>query len=460
MTSRTLLLLAVALGCKPAGPVTPAPGGVAGTVETRIDSFLEPYLATNNFTGVVLVARGDSVLLEKGYGLANPELGAANSPRSRFHIASVTKAFTAAAVLLLEERGRLHTADPVSRYLPGYPNGEKIRLEHLLTHTSGIPNLDGPDWDREERLPHSTAELVGLFKDEPLDFEPGAKVSYSNSNYNLLALILEKVTGQRYGDLMLDNVLARLGMSSTLHDGDMRQLIPGRASGTEPDGIRGVRFPRYIDWSGRTGSGSLVTTAHDLELFVRALYGGKLLNAASLAKIMAPAEGFAYGWVRDERFGRKQMRAAGRSPGFNASVEHYLDDGTDVIILTNSYSPVGQDPILLEGLHGAVFGKIAPPPTIAPLTVPPGVLARFAGRYQMPHDYFVPDATLTLADKGDYLEARWSDGAVNAVYPIGPDRFLDRNYWAEVVFTRDAEGKVTGFDYKLVQGFQAKRIGE
>jgi hypothetical protein len=78
----------------------------------------------------------------------------------------------------------------------------------------------------------------------------------------------------------------------------------------------------------------------------------------------------------------------------------------------------------------------------------------------MPHDYFVPDATLTLADKGDYLEARWSDGAVNAVYPIGPDRFLDRNYWAEVAFKRDAEGRVTGFDYKLLQGFQAKRIGE
>ncbi len=431
---------------------------MAGSLETRVDSFVAPYLATNNFTGVILVARGDGVLLEKGYGLANPELGVANSPRSRFHIASVTKAFTAAAVLLLEEHGRLHTADPVSTYLPDYPNGGKLRLEHLLTHTSGVSNLDGPDWDREERLPHTTAELVGLFKDRPLDFEPGAKVSYSNSNYNLLALILEKVTGQWYGDFMRDSVFAPLGLSSTLHDGDMRRLIPDRASGTEPDGIRGVRFPRYIDWSGRTGSGSLVTTAHDLELFVRALYSGKLLKPALLAKITAPAEGFAYGWARDERFGRKQMRAGGRSPGFNASVEHYLDDGTDVIVLTNSYSPVGQDPKFIEGLHAVVFGKAAPPPAIAPVRVPPGTLASFAGCYRMPHDYFVPDAPLTLADKGDYLEARWSDGAVNALYAIGADRFLDRNFWAEVVFKRDADGTVTGFHYKLFQGFEAKRI--
>jgi CubicO group peptidase (beta-lactamase class C family) len=344
MTNRTPLLLAAVLGCAPTRTAIPVPASMAGSLETRVDSFVAPYLATNNFTGVILVARGDGIVLEKGYGLANPELGIANSPRSRFHIASVTKAFTAAAVLLLEEHGRLHTADPVSTYLPDYPNGQKLHLEHLLTHTSGVPNLDGPDWDREERLPHTTAELVGLFKDMPLDFEPGAKVSYSNSNYNLLALILEKVTGQRYGDFMRDSVFAPLGLSSTLHDGDMRRLIPDRASGTEPDGIRGVRFPRYIDWSGRTGSGSLVTTARDLQRFVRALYGGKLLKPASLAKITAPAEGFAYGWARDERFGRKQMRAGGRSPGFNASVEHYLDDGTDVIVLTNSYSPVGRTP--------------------------------------------------------------------------------------------------------------------
>ncbi|HEY7479987.1 MAG TPA: serine hydrolase [Gemmatimonadales bacterium] len=447
-----LILLAGALACGHRR----APGQASAGA---VDAFVAPYVSSNNFTGVILVARGDSVLLERGYGLANPELGVANTPRSRFHIASVTKAFTAAAILWLEERGRLRTSQPVAGYLPGYPNGEKLRLEHLLTHTSGIPNLDGPDWDREERLPHSTAELVGLFKDRPLEFEPGARTSYSNSNYSLLALIIEQVSGQAYGDFMRDSIFVPLGLSATLHDGDMTRLIPDRATGTEPDGVKGLRFPRYVDWSARTGSGSVVTTAGDLRRFMRALFSGELIGRQSVERILAPAEGFAYGWARDQRLGRKVIRAGGRSPGFNASVEHYLDDGTDVVVLTNSYSPVGQDPVFLDGLHSVIFGRAATPRSIAPVQPAAGSLAKLEGRYRMPHDYFVPDATLTLSERGDHLEARWTDGAVNTVYPIGLNRFLDRNYWAELTFRRDASGKVTGLDYALGPGFFAARIG-
>lgn len=423
-----------------------------------MDSFVRPYVASNNFTGVILVAREGKTVLEKGYGLADAEHGIPNSPKSRFHVASVTKAFTAAAILWLADRGRLDTTDPVARFLPDYPNGDKIRLEHLLLHTSGIPNLDGPDWDREERLPHSTSGLVDLFKHKPLEFEPGSKTEYSNSNYNLLALIIEKVTGRTYGDFMRDSLFAPLGLTATLHDGDMTRLIPGRATGTEPDGIRGERFPRYVDWSGRTGSGSLVTTADDLERFLLSLFGGKLLRKESMEKILAPGEGFAYGWARDERLGRKELRAGGRSPGFNASVEHFLDDGSDVIVLTNSYSPVGQDPVFLDGLNSAVSGRTVTPPAVTPMPVPAGSLVPLAGRYRLPHDYFVPDATIDLIDRGDYLEARWGDGAINAVYPIGPDRFLDRSYWATVTFTKDSAGKVSGFEYGLFQGFSATRI--
>lgn len=448
-----LLVAWVACGHGTSGPM-------AGerSLEAQIDSVVGPYVAGNNFSGVILVARRGRILLEKGYGLANPELGIPNTPRSRFHIASVTKAFTAAAILLLQDRGRLSAADPLAKYLPDYPNGGKIRLHHLLTHSSGIPSLGGPEWDREERLPHSTEQLVRLFKDKPLDFEPGSQTRYSNSNYNLLALILEKVSGRGYADFLQGSIFGPLGLGATLHDGDMTRLIPGRATGTEPDGVRGVRFPRYIDWSGRTGSGSLVTSAGDLERFIAALFGGRLLRSPSVAEILVPAEGFAYGWARDERFGRRQMRAGGRSPGFNASVEHYLDDGTDVIVLTNSYSPVGQDPVFLEALHSAVFGRTWTPPAIAPVAVAPGSLAELAGRYRMPHDYFEPDAALALTDRGDHLEARWSDGAVNTIYPVGPNRFLDRNYWAGVSFTRDPEGRVEGFSYGLLQGFIAKRV--
>jgi CubicO group peptidase (beta-lactamase class C family) len=434
--------------------------GLQQVDSARIDAFVRPYAASNNFTGVILVRRNGRVQFQKGYGLADYELRVPNTAQSRFHIASVTKAFTAAAILLLEERGMLSTGDAVAKYLPDYPNGQKLRLEHLLKHTSGIPNLGNqPEWAREERMSHSIEDLVGLFKDLPLEFDPGSNERYSNSNYNLLALILEKVSGQSYESFLRDNIFRPVGLRSTMDGSDMTRLIPDRATGVEPDGVTGVRLPRFIDWSGRRGSGSLVTTAADLDRFVDAMFGGKLLRASTVAKILAPAPGFAYGWAREERLGRRQIRSGGRSPGFNASVERYLDDGTTVIILSNSYSPVAQDATFLNGLHSAVFGKTVAPPAITPLPVNRGLLAELAGKYQMPPDYFIPNATLTLVDQGDHLAAVWNDGARNTIYPVGPNQFLDRNFWAELTFTRSSAGAINGFTYGIAsQRFVSKRL--
>ncbi|HEY5936940.1 MAG TPA: serine hydrolase domain-containing protein [Kofleriaceae bacterium] len=445
---------------------TPAPAKApgdkpAGPLAARIDGVTAPYVSSNNFTGVIRVSRGGQLLVERAYGLASYEHNVANTSNTRFHIASISKAFTAAAVFLLVERGKLGLADPITKILPDYPKGDTIKLEHLLAHTSGIPNLSGPDWDREERLVHTPSSLVKLFADKPLDFPPGTKSVYSNSNYNLLAAILEQVTGRPYGELMRQLVFEPLELRATHHHGDMAQAVANRAIGVEPDGINGIRFPRYIDWSGRTGSGSLVMTASDLDRFVEALFGGRLVSPQSLQLILAPAEGIAFGWARGERDGRKQMRSGGRSPGFNTSIERYLDDGTTVIVLSNSYSPVAQDEHFLSALHAAIFERPIPPaPVIAPLSVPNGALAEYAGKYQMPADYYVPDAIVTLADRGAYLTATFPNGAINTFYPVAKDELLDRNFWARVKMTRDAAGKITGFDYALLQGFKVKRLAQ
>jgi CubicO group peptidase (beta-lactamase class C family) len=452
-----LALLLAALAILP--QQSPDSSSSSGSLEQRIDRFVGPYVAGNNFTGVILVRRNGRVMLNKGYGMANYELGLPNSRSSRFQIASVTKAFTAVAILLLAERGKLKLDDPVSRFIPDYPHGDRIRIEQLLKHTAGIPNLgSGPDWARQERLPHTTEELVALFKNLPLDFDPGAQARYSNSNYNLLTLILEKLSGQDYETFLRNNIWTPLGLGATEDGSDMTRLVPHRATGTEPDGVRDVRLPRFIDWSSRKGSGSLVTTADDLDRFVNALYGGKLLQPASLAKILAPAEGFAFGWARDERLGRKVMRSGGRSPGFNASVVRYLNDGTTVIVLSNSYSPVAQDSVFLAGVHSAVFGGTPSPPALLPGAVKPGALTELAGKYQMPHDYFIPDAALELVDRGDRLESIWADGSRNTIYPVGPNRFLDRNFWAELSFARNGAGRISGFSYGIAgQQFIAVR---
>ncbi len=211
----------------------------------KIDAYIRPFLEGDNFPGVILVARGDAILFSKAYGMANYELRVANTPRSRFHLASLTKMFTAAAVLLLEEQGKLSTFDTVSKFLSDYPNGDKIRLEHLLTHTAGMHNADFSEG--EGRVRCTLEQLVAKFRDKPLDFEPGSRTRYSNSNYNLLAHIIEKASGRSYGDFLKVNIFDRLGMKSALHDGNASALIEDRASGTVPDGLRGMKNAPWVE---------------------------------------------------------------------------------------------------------------------------------------------------------------------------------------------------------------------
>jgi D-alanyl-D-alanine carboxypeptidase len=413
---------------------------------------------TRNFSGVIFVSRGDQILFQTGYGFANPDFDVPNTPRTRFHIASISKAFTAAAILLLEERGKLDTSDPVSRFLPDYPNGDKILLEHLLTHRSGIPNVGSfPELDVDSYAPYTAASVVAMFKDKPLDFEPGTRTRYTNSDYNLLALIIEKVSGQSFGEFLQAAIFTPLNLRATLHDGDARRVIKNLASGTQPDGLLGVAHLPYQKWSTKTGSGSLVSTASDLCTFSRALFGGKFLRANSVAKIMATDGVFPYGWTDRERFGRKAKAVGGRSPGFITNLEYFPDDGTCVTILTNSYSSVGQ--VIAADMSAIAIGKPATPPRIAYVRPRPGELGAFAGRFQMPESYFIPNAALTIQDRGDYLEASWSIGLTTTIYPTGGDDFVDRTNWAMVHFTRDAQGQVTGFTYKLLQDFNARRLG-
>ena len=141
-------------------------------IEAKVDAYIKPYLEMKVFNGAVLIARKGKILLSKGYGMANYELDVANTPKTKFHLASVSKTFTAASILLLEERGLLRTSDPLTKYIPDYPNGEKITIHHLLIHTSGIPNVNNfPEYNNWSRFPQTTANLVDKFKNKPLNFE-------------------------------------------------------------------------------------------------------------------------------------------------------------------------------------------------------------------------------------------------------------------------------------------------
>ena len=201
-------------------------------IDSRIDQIVESYVANKQFMGTVLVARGGDVLFSKGYGSANLEWAIPNTPATKFRLGSITKQFTAASILLLEERGKLKVDDPVKKYLPDAPGAwDKITIFHVLTHTAGIPNFTSfPDYRTTEAVATTPEKLVARFRDKPLDFEPGEKWNYSNSGYVLLGYLIEKISGQSYEKFLQENIFTPLGMKDSGYDSNFA-VIARRATG-------------------------------------------------------------------------------------------------------------------------------------------------------------------------------------------------------------------------------------
>ena len=432
------------------GMPQPSPAAEEERVAAEVDAYLKPYLDAGAFSGAVLIARGGKVILSKGYGMANYELDAPNTPQIKFHIASVSKSFTAAAILLLEERGLLKTTDPLSKHIPDYPSGGRITLHHLLTHTSGIPNVNNfPDYDEKSKFPHTTAALLAMFKDKPLVMEPGARYNYSNSNYNVLAYIIEKVSGQSYGQFLRENIFDPLGMRDTGHDVDATTILKNVADGYVPVRVKDLAKAPYLDWTIKTGNGSLYSTVEDLYRWDRALYTERLLKKATRERMFtAHVEGVGYGWFISRRHSRRAIRMSGRSPGFGSEIARYVDEDLCVIVLSNNYAATAGT--IANDLAAVALGEKyeMPPPVVRPVALTAQALHAYTGRYQGGEDFFVPGVSLNIEKKGGELQLTYSLGGVVMLLPLSETKFLDRPFWATLTFVRTERGEVMHIVYR------------
>jgi CubicO group peptidase (beta-lactamase class C family) len=428
----------------------------ANDVPQKLDAFLQPYVATNNFSGAVLIARDGAVIAKKSYGLANQEYAVPNTIATKFQLASLSKVFTATAILVLEQQGRLSVDDPVAKYLPDYPRGGEITIHHLLCHRSGIPNVNQlPGWEDNARAPQTPAALVALFHDQPLAFTPGSKAQYSNSNYMLLGLLVEKVSGVPFGEFLQKNVFAPAGMKDTGHRGSEAEIVRGRATGYQPAGVDALEHTRYIDWSSNTGAASIYSTAEDLYRFDRALRAGKVLTPASQAKMFHDhGDEYGYGWFMDEhRFGRRVASVAGRSPGFNSYFERALDEDIAIIALSNNYSSIGQT-VGAQILPLVLGEKVTDPLagyTRARGTVPPALL----GEYQFGPDFgYNPNLKVRIEQVPAGVIMRSSAGD-SFLIPIGELRFIDRLYGGTVRF---AAAPTPALTWSFGRDFTARKL--
>src|SRR5271157_410958 len=307
---------------------------------SRLEQVVQSYVSSKQFMGSVLVARGEAVLLDKGYGFANLEWNIPNTPTNKFRLGSLTKQFTAASVFLLEERGKIKVDDLVKKYMPDAPPAwDKVKIYHLLTHTSGIPSFTGfPDYPSTEAIPTTPEKLVARFRDKLLEFQPGEKWNYSNSGYVLLGYRIEKISGESYAKFVQENIFTPLGMKDSGYDSNTA-IIPHRAAGytPSPDGPQNTGF---IHMSIPFSAGALYSTTEDLLRWEQGLFGGKVLSPASLEKMTTPFQhDYACGLGVSTVKGHKLIDHGGGIEGFNTQLSYYPDDKLTVVVLGNLNGP-------------------------------------------------------------------------------------------------------------------------
>lgn len=303
--------------------------------EQKVDELLEEPIRRNRYHGSLLVMQQDQIVMAKGYGYANPEHNLKNQIDTVFRIGSVTKQFTAMAIMILEERGELTLDDRVGSYFPDYKNAKNITIKQLLTHSSGITNYtELPFYLEIIRLPQEKKGLIERLHSFPLLFEPGETTSYSNSNYLLLTAIIEKTAQTSYEDFLKKEIFKKLKMNSTGIDNHLK-LIPNRALGLSLNDQKLVPAD-FIDVSVANGAGAMYSTVHDLSIWYKAIRDHKLISPETTEEMLTPFKhGFASGWFVANRNGGKRVSHSGGINGFEAQISFYPETDSLVVVLSN-----------------------------------------------------------------------------------------------------------------------------
>jgi len=440
-------------GRTPAAPS--AEDGLAPNIPAKVDEYLNAYVDQGRFSGSVLVAHDDAVIVRRGYNQADREHDVPNTPETKFRLGSVTKQFTAVAILQLQQQGELSVDDALSTYMPDYPNGDRITVENLLRHTSGIPNVTSfDDYEQLMRRDLSLPELIGRFKDMELEFDPGSQYSYSNSNYLLLGRLIEQISGQSYASYLQAHIFDPLGMSNSGYD-RRAPILKHRAEGYTLDDGKLVHAP-FIDMSIPHAAGALYSTVDDLLKWDEALETDRLLDASLREAMFTPDKGdYGYGWIIDEAHGRKRIHHSGGINGFVANIARFPNDDVVVIVLSNfMHAPFLT---ISNDLASIVFGEdYQLPQERTRIELAPSTLERYVGEYRLDEE-----RTVTVTREDGHLGIQITGQPKFRLYPTSETRFFLEQIDAEVTFERNDAGEVT----RLVihQGGQeipAERIGD
>jgi D-alanyl-D-alanine carboxypeptidase len=339
------------------------------TIETAqadsVDEYVLGQMQKHHIPGVsIAIAKDGKVVRARGYGLANVELSVLATKNTVYQLASMTKQFTATAIMMLIEEGKLSLDDLITQRLPDLPTAwDKVTVRHLLSHTSGIKSYTSTrDFDKTMRKDFGQRELLDLVVKEPLEFAPGEKWNYDNTGYFLLGMLIEKVTGKKYSEFLEERIFQPLGMTHTRVN-DLQAIIPNRAQGYSWDGAA-LRNGEYVSPTQPFAAGALVSTVNDLVKWDAALYTEKLLKKSTLEQMWAPTSlsqggtaAYGFGWQVETVNRHRMIAHGGGIPGFATYIARFVDDKLTVIVLTNGDS--GDSGALAQGIAGRVLPILA-----------------------------------------------------------------------------------------------------
>ncbi|AMM52616.1 hypothetical protein TH61_17485 [Rufibacter sp. DG15C] len=427
-------------------------------LQARVDSLMMPLVQTNNYSGTVLISKDGKILFSKAYGPMSREYKLANTPDTKFFLASVSMPFTAVAIHKLQEAGKLSIKDPVSKFLPDYVYGSKLTVHDLLAQRSGIPaiGVNGKvDYDSLTKFDHSIEQLYTYFKNEELLFTPGTQYNHGRSDYILLAAIIEKVTGKGFGEYLKEAIFSPLGMQNTGHSSSEKEIIPNVAKGYAPTGLYEVESAYSISWSSKTGHASIYSTTTDLQKFTQAALDGKLLSPASWNALFTNyGDNVGYGWFVSKHLNRDRFQMNGRAPGYSAYAALYPKEKLSVIVLSNNYISLPAD--VGKSMAAIVFNEPFERLNLTTKPVPADYGQKLAGTYKFDKNFYRPDYELHLTYENGQLTSEWG-----GLIPIDKGdkhfkEFILRTYWSSITFVADERGQITKMLYDTHQGIKVK----
>jgi CubicO group peptidase (beta-lactamase class C family) len=407
----------------------------------KLDALIDAYAKLYKFNGSALVAKNGVILLNKGYGYRNAADKTANNEQTIFQLGSITKQFTSAVILKLQEEKKLSVSDKLSKYFPGYPKGDSVTIEQLLTHTSGIYSYtNDPNFMANEvTKPASRERMMALFRDKPFDFSPGTSWNYSNSGYSLLGYIIEAVTKKPYEQAVRKYIFTPLGMT---HSGfDFTHLkSKEKATGYFQANDKETVAAPIVDSTVSYSAGAIYSTTGDLYLWHKALEKNNILSKAQQEKAYTPIKNkYGYGWGIDTIEGKRKVSHGGGIHGFTTNISRVPEDDICIVLLSNASDPTLGE--ITKNIFAILYGKEyeLPKGRIA-IKLPEAKLKEYEGEYELKGDLHV-----IISLKDGELVATPTGQKTEVLYAEKEDFLFVKSQDIQLEFTRNEKKEIDGF---------------